>query len=559
MSYEPTNWKSGDKVTSTRLNKIEQGIQGIDNDTSSIKEDLNNISYAECISDNFLNPVEETGMYDASTGAKTDANYMVRTPDAIKIPDNTSVIYIKANKTFTNYLGVFEYATEDTNSFIRVRSYTNTDSVTYTLHADTHYIRLNISNNYSISDFSVNTSDVAYNKYEEQRYITKTALPAITDEELPESVILSQIIKSRNLFNNADIVANEWIKFNGQISADANYYHSNAIVLSAGDYLTRAFKAIFGTSGVYVHLYDSNDNWIGKVTGTYLVEDGNNSLMAFTLPQDSIVKINIASAYRETDMIVTGSTVEEWPDEFIPYKNVTAVESGIHLNEDMEEDVNKILGAGVLYGKKLAVNGDSICYGVGYVGGYAKIIGENNDMTVQNIGIGGGTIATGTTANGVNRHWISTTVENLDANSDYILLEGGVNDSSLQVTLGPNTASYDAEFDTTTFYGALNYMFKVLISRFAGKKYGFIIPHQMSGGMMPNGDYYNAVLEVAKKWGVPVLDLSLEIPPFGRFVSTSTLYALTTAYTNNGDGWHPNKDGYEKYYVDKITAWMKTL
>ena len=40
MSYEPTNWKSGDKVTSTRLNKIEQGIQGIDNDTSSIKEDL---------------------------------------------------------------------------------------------------------------------------------------------------------------------------------------------------------------------------------------------------------------------------------------------------------------------------------------------------------------------------------------------------------------------------------------------------------------------------------------------------------------------------------------
>lgn len=40
MSYEPTNWKKGDKVTSTRLNKIEQGIQGIDNDTSSIKEDL---------------------------------------------------------------------------------------------------------------------------------------------------------------------------------------------------------------------------------------------------------------------------------------------------------------------------------------------------------------------------------------------------------------------------------------------------------------------------------------------------------------------------------------
>jgi len=26
MSYEPTNWKSGDTVTSAKLNKIEQGI-----------------------------------------------------------------------------------------------------------------------------------------------------------------------------------------------------------------------------------------------------------------------------------------------------------------------------------------------------------------------------------------------------------------------------------------------------------------------------------------------------------------------------------------------------
>lgn len=26
MSYEPTNWKSGDVVTSTKLNKMEQGI-----------------------------------------------------------------------------------------------------------------------------------------------------------------------------------------------------------------------------------------------------------------------------------------------------------------------------------------------------------------------------------------------------------------------------------------------------------------------------------------------------------------------------------------------------
>jgi hypothetical protein len=29
MSYEPTNWKSGDVVTSAKLNKLEQGVAGV--------------------------------------------------------------------------------------------------------------------------------------------------------------------------------------------------------------------------------------------------------------------------------------------------------------------------------------------------------------------------------------------------------------------------------------------------------------------------------------------------------------------------------------------------
>ena len=31
MSYEPTNWKAGDTVTSTKLNKMEQGINNLQN------------------------------------------------------------------------------------------------------------------------------------------------------------------------------------------------------------------------------------------------------------------------------------------------------------------------------------------------------------------------------------------------------------------------------------------------------------------------------------------------------------------------------------------------
>lgn len=46
MSYEPTNWKKGDKITSVRLNKIENGIQGNDSEIGALKEDLSDMQTA---------------------------------------------------------------------------------------------------------------------------------------------------------------------------------------------------------------------------------------------------------------------------------------------------------------------------------------------------------------------------------------------------------------------------------------------------------------------------------------------------------------------------------
>ena len=44
MSYEPTTWKKGDKVTSTKLNKIEQGIQGNDSEIGELKSGFSELS-----------------------------------------------------------------------------------------------------------------------------------------------------------------------------------------------------------------------------------------------------------------------------------------------------------------------------------------------------------------------------------------------------------------------------------------------------------------------------------------------------------------------------------
>ena len=48
MSYEPTNWKAGDTVTSAKLNKLEQGVAnsgGSDIVGMTIEEENNTITY----------------------------------------------------------------------------------------------------------------------------------------------------------------------------------------------------------------------------------------------------------------------------------------------------------------------------------------------------------------------------------------------------------------------------------------------------------------------------------------------------------------------------------
>lgn len=43
MAYNPTTWRSGDKVTSTKLNKIEQGIVNNENEVSQLNADLSEV------------------------------------------------------------------------------------------------------------------------------------------------------------------------------------------------------------------------------------------------------------------------------------------------------------------------------------------------------------------------------------------------------------------------------------------------------------------------------------------------------------------------------------
>ena len=226
----------------------------------------------------------------------------------------------------------------------------------------------------------------------------------------------------------------------------------------------------------------------------------------------------------------------------------------------------------LLHGKSISFNGDSICYGAGFHGGYGKIIAERNDMIYENVGVGGATISAETyvKTDGRPRHWVSRTIEKMNPDADFAIVEGGVNDASLNKDgmppkFGRITEGYSGPFDDTTFLGAFESMLKQLTVRYAGKKIGYIAVHQMTVKYRPDymgeDNFYLGAKKCCEKWGVPFLDLTASCPPFAYFKSDDIpeLYELTKRYTQNGDGWHPNEEGYLRYYCDKIEAWLKTL
>lgn len=285
-----------------------------------------------------------------------------------------------------------------------------------------------------------------------------------------------------------------------------------------------------------------------------------------------------------------------------------------------------------LYKKKIGFAGDSICYGNGYVGGYAKIIGENNEVTVQNLGIGstylemevaGSTVITSvngqrttwtTLKNGTfdpslvdfsltddygriryaKREWTSKhqyeytevtqsewngidslyifrnsipeRVQYFDTDCDYIIMEGGINDVLGGLYLGEVTKGFTSELDTHTVLGGTEQMCRNLLARFADKKLGFILIHkvlQLPFTPPPNADgtqklYFDKIKEVLNKYSIPVLDLYNK-SGLNTGMDSFLKYTLATSANPNGDGVHPNEEGYRKFYVPKIEAWLKSL
>lgn len=347
---------------------------------------------------------------------------------------------------------------------------------------------------------------------------------------LPDDLIVDKV-KNTLVRKNLITKLTEGYAVSGAIVDYAGLCRTQPIYLEKGSVVYSTYHKSYGENRLAI-VCDANGT---PLTPTVANEQTDTKYNKFTIPMTAHYLFNMGTSgcvcYDPADLTAPMGTY--LPDDFIG------------------ETISS------LKGKSISFNGDSICAGAGSSGGYGKIIADTYNMVYENIAVGGATITAEQyrADNGNARHWVSRTIANMNADADYFIVEGGVNDASLGVPLGALTSGYTETLDDTTFYGAFESMCKQLVTTFAGKKVGYIFVHKMTSGFDSRYDnnYYTAAKECCEKWGVPYLDLNTECPPLKH------IPALAEAYTSEADGWHPNEAGYKAYYVPKITAWLESL
>lgn len=216
----------------------------------------------------------------------------------------------------------------------------------------------------------------------------------------------------------------------------------------------------------------------------------------------------------------------------------------------------------VLYGKNIVSTGDSVAFGAGYVNGYVGLIAERNGMGFLNYGHSGWTMATGFIGDG-----ICTIIDTMDISADYVLIEGGQNDWYNNVPLGEITNDMTSSVDKNTFYGALEHTFQRAIFKFYKSKIVYVLHHKhkksyctQNGIGLTEQEYIDAIIKTCNKYGIKIANVWDE----SHFNTEYAVYnQYTMLITNNGetygDGTHPNKEGYLRYYVPIIENAMRSI
>lgn len=323
------------------------------------------------------------------------------------------------------------------------------------------------------------------------------------------------------------------------IASSAKYYYSHPIYCEVGKYKQTPAPGDLSDRPSYA-VCDENGV---PIKGYYATnEDG---FYIYTINEPCYIIVNIGrSAALDAAMFCK---YDQYPSVYTPY-TATLKYSNIPIS-----NIIGVSELNPLTNKKMLICGDSIAYGGGR--GYGILIGEKNSMQVTTHAIDGAIITIGGEST---KSRIYQQLLNGADGMDYVILEGGVNDMTND-NLGEIEQSFTAQFNEETFCGSFEKIISTMIAKYPTAKMGYVAVHRIKQWKDDNyttwqdTGYYTKAVQICRKWGIPVCDLTHETP------SLFEIKALKEAYTRNQDGWHPNEEGYRLFYCDKIEAWMKTL
>ncbi|MBR2013313.1 MAG: DUF4886 domain-containing protein [Clostridia bacterium] len=358
-------------------------------------------------------------------------------------------------------------------------------------------------------------------------------------------------VNAENLFNS-NAVTKRNLKMDGTEGNVAGYVVSKPIAVHPGEKLS--FGPVRLTAPVMGYFYDAEGNPLQLINHT-------NVKVEYTFEEGKALASIDAPAGAET---VRFQMAAEEADQF--YLRLNTAITGMDYEERFEgKEIEN-----PLKGRTFLTVGDSLCAAsndprIDGLRGWAQRIRDTFGAVVTNSAKGGSSLSTDamTTEDDTGRYIFNQLIQhNGTKNFDYILLEGGVNDSnsSLNAPIGtflPKTDpnAYDpAYFDTAeTMAGGMEKLIYNTIKEHGDTAaIGYMTLYEMphASGFSNSRGHLEAAKEICEKWGIEYLDL-LELLPEEKFDTQD----LTS------DNVHAIAEGYDimQTYINEFVPQMRPI
>ena len=410
--------------------------------------------------------------------------------------------------------------------------------------------------------FTVDSTKIRYGCYDPNKKLTYCNLTEVTSTETAYTI--TKNLTKCTLSNNASSVT-KGASYTSNITANSGYELMNISITMGGTNITSsAFSGgkinisnVTGDIVIIAQATATSSGGTGPGVLTYTITrnltncTSDNTSTNITKGASYTTTITANSGYKLGSITVTmgGSNISSTAvsGTTISISNVTGniVISCIATATSSGGGGSDLTGTYVFFG-------DSICYGGGTSGyGYPQAIkAKQPAMTSLNYGVSGTCIARNTTYD-VKYPSILSKIQKTSTYADYIVLEGGVNDSwgnrnpigTFKGGSAPTTSSamisYGNSLNEYQFADALEKCIIEIKLKWWGKKIFYVIPHRINETY--SNPYFNLAIQICNKWGVIVIDLR-----------NSGCTSKDTV-----DGTHPTRAAYDNYYAPNIINVLK--